>query len=951
MPSTSFAANTGQRLGKPWRSLEPWRYLAAAAVVLAALLCPVTDARAETAGMCLQCHGEPGVAKTTRTDSKSKLFVDSQAFRASSHGRLKCEDCHVNAYGDHRAVVKRLPPVDCTGCHKDQATLYQESVHGKAKARKDPFAPSCHHCHGKHDILPSSNPKSHTYIMNVPSACSACHREGAPMMQVHDIAQRDAVSHYSMSDHAKGIFKRGLIVSAVCTSCHGSHEIFNHKDPRSSINQQNVAKVCMKCHAQIERVHTKVIRGTLWEKEAGKIPNCIDCHPPHLVRRVFYESDLPDKVCLDCHQGKHLTKERDGKTVSLDVQPAELGTSVHGKLPCVKCHIQATARHKRPCQEVKKVDCSICHAESVRDFDRSTHGTFAARGDANAPTCIVCHGTHGVQSKKALDSPTFGRNVPELCGRCHQEGQKAAVRYTGTQHDIINTYTDSTHGKGLLKSGLLVTAKCTDCHSAHRILPSADPQSTVHRSNLAETCAKCHLGILEQLKASVHGPAMAKAGKQQPPICVDCHSPHGVSRVEQEGFRQGIFRSCGKCHEKVAATYFDTFHGKASLLGAAKAAKCHDCHGAHNVLPITNPKSTLSFWNIVNTCSKCHPNSNRKFTGYLTHATHHDREKYPFLFYTFWFMTILLISTLSFFGLHNLLWLRHSFPELWRRLRTRKQHPPEEVFYMRFTPFERFLHILVIVSFLGLALTGMTLKFPDFSFFSYMSASLGGVVITGFIHRLCAVITFAYFVMHLWHMVRKLRTKQLGLKEMFVGENSLMPGKRDLIEFGQTMKWFVGLGPRPKYGRWTYWEKFDYLAVFWGVAIIGFTGLILWFPETFTLVLPGWIINVATVIHSDEALLATGFIFTIHFFNTHMRPESFPMDPVIFTGRVSLEELKEQRPREYAWLVENGKLEGRLTGPAPKWLSRLAYIGGMSFLSIGIMIVVAIIWAMLAHYA
>ena len=112
----------------------------------------------------------------------------------------------------------------------------------------------------------------------------------------------------------------------------------------------------------------------------------------------------------------------------------------------------------------------------------------------------------------------------------------------------------------------------------------------------------------------------------------------------------------------------------------------------------------------------------------------------------------------------------------------------------------------------------------------------------------------------------------------------MLPGKQDLAEFIQSLKWFLRRGPRPAYGRWTYWEKFDYFAVFWGVAIIGATGLLLWFPVVFTRVLPGWVLNVATIIHSDEALLAVGFIFTVHFFNTHFRPEKFPMDTVIFTG-------------------------------------------------------------------
>ena len=105
----------------------------------------------------------------------------------------------------------------------------------------------------------------------------------------------------------------------------------------------------------------------------------------------------------------------------------------------------------------------------------------------------------------------------------------------------------------------------------------------------------------------------------------------------------------------------------------------------------------------------------------------------------------------------------------------------------------------------------------------------------------------------------------------------------------------MGKGPRPRFDRYTYWEKFDYWAVFWGMFIIGGSGLLLWFPFFFSSFLPGWIFNIATVIHGEEALLAVGFIFTIHFFNGHLRPEKFPMDPVIFTGRITEHEMLEER--------------------------------------------------------
>ena len=160
----------------------------------------------------------------------------------------------------------------------------------------------------------------------------------------------------------------------------------------------------------------------------------------------------------------------------------------------------------------------------------------------------------------------------------------------------------------------------------------------------------------------------------------------------------------------------------------------------------------------------------------------------------------------------------------------------------------------------------------------------------------------------------------------------------------------IGAGEKPEFGRWTYWEKFDYFAVFWGVAIIGVTGLILWFPVFATRLLPGWMINVATVIHSDEALLAAGFIFTIHFFNTHFRPGVFPMDPVIFTGRMPLEEFKHERAHEYQHLVETGQLEKHIVGPPKKWVAWSSVIFGLMFLLIGLTLVGSIIYGMLIVY-
>jgi cytochrome b subunit of formate dehydrogenase len=156
-----------------------------------------------------------------------------------------------------------------------------------------------------------------------------------------------------------------------------------------------------------------------------------------------------------------------------------------------------------------------------------------------------------------------------------------------------------------------------------------------------------------------------------------------------------------------------------------------------------------------------------------------------------------------------------------------------------------------------------------------------------------------------------------GQKGFLWGWRSMVPQLTDVKDFIANMKYFLYLGPKPKFDRFTYWEKFDYLAVFWGVAMIGVSGLMLWYPEVFAKFLPGWVLNAAYIIHSDEALLATGFIFLFHFFHTHLRPEAFPMDPVIFTGSMPLERFKEERPLEYERMVREGTLEKHLV-PAPE---------------------------------
>ena len=270
--------------------------------------------------------------------------------------------------------------------------------------------------------------------------------------------------------------------------------------------------------------------------------------------------------------------------------------------------------------------------------------------------------------------------------------------------------------------------------------------------------------------------------------------------------------------------------------------------------------------------------------------------------------------------------------------------------YLRFSRLNRILHVVMIVSFMSLALTGMTLKFSYTAWASILSRFLGGYETAGYIHRMAAVLMVTVFILHVNDLARGKRKEYGSWKALLTGPDTMLPTKNDLKDFTGSLKWFLGRGPRPQYGRWTYWEKFDYFAVFWGICVIGSTGLMLWFPEFFTLLLPGWTINVATIIHSDEALLAVVFIFTVHFFNTHLRPEKFPMDIVVFTGRMPVSEFREDKPAEYEALVSAGKLDEHLVDSYPPIVIRTIRAFAWTALGLGFGIVVWIIYAMVFAY-
>lgn len=633
-------------------------------------------------------------------------------------------------------------------------------------------------------------------------------------------------------------------------------------------------------------------------------------------------------ACLECHNDPK-TKDADGK--AMKPMADEFQRSAHRKLDCAECHTKALEVKHTPDKlgPVSPEVCQDCHEDAFKAVATSIHGR-RADGPKAIKDCMGCHDSlHTVRKEGDPASTLSPINQIKTCGSCHE--------------DMMADYESSVHARALLKSGLTEAApSCSSCHGKHEIHEKADAASTTHPSKIGETCGSCHKAILAEFNESSHGKP-AEGGKEQP-VCSTCHSPHAIKNPDAAAVRVQMSTGCGDCHESVTSTFKDGFHGKATTLGHGKSAACADCHTPHGNLPKSDPRSSIHPDNLAKTCGACHDNVNASFLTYDPHANPSDPKRNAYVYWIYMGMTGLLIGVFAFFGLHGLLWLQRALVGKMRGEFTFGHHS-DGPYVRRFSSMQMSVHVTIVLSFLVLAATGLPLHFADAAWSPTLMSLMGGAEVAGFLHRVAGAVTFGYFIWHLGMLVHGLFFK--NERGYFWGPRSMVPQPKDLFDFIGMMKYFLYLGPRPQFDRFTYWEKFDYLAVFWGVAIIGISGLVLWFPTAATMVLPGWALNAAYIIHGDEALLATGFIFLFHFFHTHLRPEAFPLDPVIFVGCQPLERFKEERPLEYARLVADGKLEEYLVPPPTAQAMRRAHIFGFTAVTIGVLLAVFIFASLL----
>lgn len=602
------------------------------------------------------------------------------------------------------------------------------------------------------------------------------------------------------------------------------------------------------------------------------------------------------------------------------------------------CWLSTTPAPAAVSSPVERVHgCTNCHDDEVFRvrFAGSVHGKNS---------CTSCHA-----DILDLQAHMTGKATPATvnCGSCHQE---VASQFRKNFHYLQEDF------------------RCTDCHRGIHALKRADAN---FKLAVIRQCTECHAN--DEYVASGHAEAVLK-GNQDSAACSDCHGLHNtrVYHTSLETYpgeaREFYTQKCKKCHEdrtimeraglsaEIVAYYEQTYHGKVQNIGySTRVAGCADCHTTHNILPKTDTRSSIHPNNLIKNCGRCHQDFHPRFVEYKAHPNYHDRKNYPSLFWTFVFMSGLLIGTFLFFWLHTALWWRKSY---WEKHRLEKMgidmnfrlpHGSEGLTPVRrFTPKERIIHVLLILSFMTLVMTGFPLKYASAPWAEMLAGLWGGAHLAGVFHRIAAALLIALFLYVAWLSLRFLFPKGQGTNgwlQRLLGPDSLCPNLKDLKDMIAMFRWFFNRGEMPKFDRWTYWEKFDFLAVFWGMFAIGGSGLLLWVPEWSSWIVPGWVLNVATLVHSEEALLASLFIFTVHFFNAHFIPTRFPMDPIIFTGHYRLEEMREQKPLQYERFVAEGKLDALKSKHPSIALKIVSGVFGLASLLLGLFLTGLILWA------
>ncbi len=594
-------------------------------------------------------------------------------------------------------------------------------------------------------------------------------------------------------------------------------------------------------------------------------------------------AQLDNATCLECHGEEDAEPHVDG--------PMFL-RSVHADNECTSCHDDVEdAMHDTP---LKKVDCSDCHDIEAEIYLQSSHGQALQKGRDQAATCKDCHGdSHYIISSSSEESKIHRKNISSTCARCHGDVEQMK-KFNLQQLSPVESYEHSVHGMASADNENAAT--CTDCHGSHNLLRAADRTSKLFWQNIPKTCGKCHENIAQTYARSVHGTAVAD-GIKDAPTCTDCHGEHAIASTNSEDSKVSaahISATCAECHaaERIITkyrlpkfaveTYLNSYHGLAMRLGSVTAANCASCHGKHDILPSSDPRSSIHPDNLKKTCSVCHAGvTDLVAQGQIHSGTRPSMEKNASSLVRKIYILLFLVVLGGMLG-HNALDLFHKLREHFKELK-------DAGVSQRMTLNERVQHAILATTFIVLGYTGFALVNPD----AWWARPFVGQTydFRGYGHRLMAILFILLSIYHLGYIIFTKRGRW-QIKQ-------LAPRWSDFVHAGQMFAFYLGFRKeRAKFEYYSYIEKAEYWALVWGSVVMVLTGALLTYEEWTLAYFPKWFFDVCIAIHYYEAILACAAIIIWHFYFVMFDPEEYPVKWTFLSGHESPADQHRNRPGE-----------------------------------------------------
>ncbi len=711
-----------------------------------------------------------------------------------------------------------------------------------------------------------------------------------------------------------------------CTDCHDNlveHSVHDgviscngcHTDIVVEEHMESGAKpaACGNCHKEQSAQQKNDIHQRLEHIDKTKIPDCKYCHGGHDVKSIDQVDDVVGEFCSDCHESVvlanpfHSKNIKEEKCLSCHEDhnfKTKVKESVHSDISCSDCHNYISnnlEEHQEKTTYQQVADCYICHNDVAKIHRESIHGISLEEGVSEAAQCWDCHGSHEIVKIENPESPIASANLPQTCGCCHDDPD-FIKQFSMTIYKPGKMYSNSVHGR-LVEQGVEGAPNCVDCHGVHDIKNRVQPGSQISSYYIPNTCGKCHSEIVEEYKKSIHW-IRAKKGIKESPVCNDCHSEHSIHAIntvnKEAEVRKIQERTCFHCHSDPkmmerfnvqggqAQNYRDSYHGLAVMRGDEDAAMCVDCHGVHEILPEAHPESKVNHANVRQTCQQCHEDAAPVFAKSYSHTMSDESQKILSVVQDFYIWFILII--IGGMVLHNLLIMGHEMMQ-------RRKEEKGVIAFPRFTINEVIQHMILLIAFILLAITGFALKYPQQWWVKFLADMGMTESARQLIHRISAVVMLVLGLYHIAYLFVTGRGREVL--------RNLIPRKSDFKSVFDNLRYYLGLSSKmPEFDQYNYAEKAEYWALIWGTILMGITGLFLWFPTLVDDWAPVWLIKVSEIVHFYEAILASLAILVWHWFFVIFHPREYPMSFRWIDGKMSIDHFKHHHRLQFKRIIK-----------------------------------------------